>query len=213
MTELLSRILDALGNPVLIAVAANFVLTILLLWKFYEKQRELFLTQTEFIRDRIELYKQENEELRRQIQTFREENERLRKTSSLIVNAVDDLRAQPLLSQKQLDELQTISNAARIAVEQSLPATKEMLENSVHIIDAVHRIAQANEKTLQIQIAGFNNLERAVQERAGDQEIAAIVQELVHLVGESQRGLGARIRDLEERAGALSDARRKQVEG
>jgi hypothetical protein len=165
----------------------SFALTVLILWRLYDKQRELFQTQTEFIRERMDLYKQENEELRRQILAFRDENERLRNASSMIVDAVDDLRAQLLLSQKHLDELQTISEAAKMAVEQSLPATKKVIENSSRMIEAVQRIARANEQALEIQIGGFNNLQRAIRERAADKEIAAIVQELIHLVGESQR--------------------------
>jgi hypothetical protein len=203
MTDLLGRIFDAIGNPVLIAVIASFALTVLILWKLFDKQRELFQTQTEFIRERMDLYKQENEELRRQILTFRSENERLRQASSMIVDAVDELRAQPLLSQKQLDELQTISSAAKMAVERSLPATKEVIANSSRMIEAVQLIARANEQALEIQIAGFNNLQQAIRERAEDKEIAAVVQEFIHLVGESQRGLNNSIRDLEERARLL----------
>jgi len=203
MTDLLGRIFDAIGNPVLIAVIASFALTVLILWKLFDKQRELFQTQTEFIRERMDLYKQENEELRRQILTFRSENERLRKASSMIVDAVDELRAQPLLSQKQLDELQIISSAAKMAVERSLPATKEVIENSSRMIEAVQLIARANEQALEIQVAGFNNLQQAIRERAEDKEIAAIVQEFIHLVGQSQGGLSNSIRDLEERARSL----------
>jgi type II secretory pathway pseudopilin PulG len=200
MTELLKRILDAIGNPVLVAVIASFALTVLILWRLFEKQRELFKTQHEFIRERMDLYRLENEELRRQILTFRNENERLRSTSSMIVNAVDELRAQPLLGQKQLEELQTISEAAKKAVEESLPATKEVIENSSRMIEAVQQIARTNEQALNIQIEGFGQLQHAIRERASDKEILAIVQDLIHLVGESQRGLGDSIRDLEERA-------------
>jgi hypothetical protein len=211
MTELLGRIFDGIGNPVLIAVIASFALTALILWKLFDKQRELFdkqrelfQDQTEFIRERMDLYKQENEELRRQLVTFRSENERLRNTSSMIVDAVDELRAQPLLSQKQLDQLQVISETAKIAIEQSLPATRKVIENSSRMIEAVQQIANNNEQALEIQIVGFDNLQRAIRERAPDKEIAAIVKELIHLVGESQRGLSNHIRDLEERARAIS---------
>ena len=148
----------------------------------------------------MDLYKQENEELRRQLLTFRSENERLRNTSSMIVDAVGELRAQPLLSQKQLDELQTISEAAKKAVEQSLPATKEVIANSSRMIEAVQQIARTNEQALEIQIGSFNHLQRAIRERSSDTEIAVIVQELIHLVGESQRELSDSIRNLEERA-------------
>jgi hypothetical protein len=203
MTELLGRILDAIGNPVLVAVIASFALTVLILWRLFDKQRELFKTQNEFIRERMDLYKQENEELRRQILTFRSENERLRNTSSMIVDAVDELRAQPLLSQKQLDELQTISEAAKKAVEQSLPATKEVIVNSSRMIEAVQQIARTNEQALEIQIGGFNNLQRAIRDRSSDKEIAAIVQELIHLVGESQRELSDSVKNLEERARSI----------
>lgn len=203
MTELLKRIFDAIGNPVLVAIIASFALTVLILWRLFEKQRELFKTQHEFIRERIDLYKQENEELRRQIQAFRNENERLRSASSMIVDAVDELRAQPLLGQKQLNELQAISEAATKAVEQSLPATKEVIDNSSRMIEAVRNIAITNERALKIQIEGFAQLQAATRERASDQEILAIVQELIHVVGENQRGLGDSIRNLEERADAI----------
>ena len=203
MIELLGRILDAIGNPVLVAVIASFALTVLILWRLFDKQRELFKTQNEFIRERMDLYKQENEELRRQLLTFRSENERLRNASSMIVGAVDELRAQPLLSQKQLDELQKISEAAKKAVEQSLPATKEVIANSSRMIEAVQRIARTNEQALEIQIGGFNHLQQAIRERSPDTEIAAVVQELIHLVGESQRELSDSIRNLEERARSI----------
>lgn len=203
MTELLKTIFDAIGNPVLVAIIASFALTVLILWRLFEKQRELFKTQHEFIRERIDLYKQENDELRRQIQSFRNENERLRSASSMIVEAVDELRAQPLLGQKQLDELQAISEAAKKAVEQSLPATKEVIENSSRMIEAVQQIAITNERALNVQIEGFAQLQGAIRERASDQQILAIVQELIHVVGENQRGLGDSIRELEERAQAL----------
>lgn len=204
MTDLLGRIFDAIGNPVLVAVIASFALTVLILWRLFDKQRELFQTQTEFIRERMDLYKQENEELRRQILTFRSENERLRNSSSMIVNAVEELRAQPLLSQKQLDELQAISEAAQKAVEQSLPATKQVIENSSRMIEAVQRIAMTNAQALEIQMEGFTNLQLAIKERAADKEIAAIVKELIHLVGQSQERLSISIRDLEERARSIS---------
>src|SRR5580765_8602869 len=120
MIELLKRLLDIIANPVLVAVIVSFVMTVLILWRLFEKQHD-------FIKERVELLRQENEDLRRQIQIFKEENERLRNASSMIVTAVDELRAQPLLSQKQLEELHTISEAARKAVEQSLPATREVI--------------------------------------------------------------------------------------
>jgi len=217
MNELLGRIFDAIGNPVLVAVVASFALTVFILWKLYEKQRELFQThyekqtelfqtQHDFIQQRMDIYKKENEELRGQIQAFRDENERLRTASSMIVGAVDELRAQPLLSQKQLDELQTISESAKLAVEQSLPATKNLIENSSRMIQAVQQIASANEQALQIQIGGFDNLQRAIRERAADNEIAVIVQELIHRVGESQRELSDSVRELEERARSIGSA-------
>jgi hypothetical protein len=43
------------------------------------------------------------------------------------------------------------------------------------MIEAVQQIARTNERALEIQIGGFDHLQRAIRERSPDKEIAAIV--------------------------------------
>jgi len=196
MADLIGKLLSIISDPVVITVIVSFGITITVLWKLFEKQHE-------FIRERVELLRQENEDLRRQIQIFREENERLRKASAMLVNAIEDLRAQPLLTQKQLDELRTISETAKQAADQSLPATRALIDRSSLLVDEIRHIVKINEHSLMIQKDGFNQLAAALERRASNQEIIKILGDLIEIVGHSQQKLGDGIMQLEERARKL----------
>jgi ABC-type transporter Mla subunit MlaD len=172
------------------------VLTLVVLWKLFEKQHD-------FIKERVELLRQENEDLRKQIQIFREENERLRNTSSMIVRAVDQLQSQPILGQKQLEELYGVSEAIKKAVEQNLPASRALIESTQSVTHELRKIAELNELSIVNQSQMIDNLQRAIKRRASDEDILMIVQQLIRIVGQSQRQLGESVSNLEQQTEAL----------
>lgn len=215
MTDLLGKLLDKIADPVLVAVIISSVLVIFVLWRFFGKHYDFVEGQVDilkkvneesqkFIRERVDMLRQENEDLRKQIQIFRDENERLRKASSMLAEAVEQIRAQPLLSKQQVEELHVISERAEKAAEANLPATREVIESSLRLIQAVRQIENLNEMSLSIQEQGFSRLERAITERSSDRDVIEIVQQLIHLIGESQHTLGGRIMQLEDQARKLS---------
>lgn len=182
MPELISRLLNIISDPVIVIVIISFGITITVLWKLFEKQHE-------FIRERVELLRQENEDLRRQILIFRDENERLKKVGTMLTSAIDDLRAQPLLTQKQLDEVNRVSETAIRAAEQSIPIT--------------NMLAQVSENIFIAQRDGFTQLAEALERKAPYFEVVNIVQELIRIVGRNQESLTENIRQLEARAHRL----------
>ncbi|HJP95835.1 MAG TPA: hypothetical protein VJ843_00530 [Candidatus Saccharimonadales bacterium] len=194
MAELLKKLLETASNPVIVIIILLFALTITVLWRLFEKQHDfirervelLFQKQHDFIRERLEILKTENEHLQRQVKSFREDNEKLhlqmqvfreennqlRKASSAIVRAVEDLQKQPLLYQQHIDEINTL--------------TRE--------------VAESLQRNASIQLEAFyslrEDLKRAVRERASEEDIVSIIQELVSIVGYSQRESSERIIDL-----------------
>jgi hypothetical protein len=215
MTDLLGKLLDKIADPVLVTVIISSVLVVFLLWRFFGKHYEFVRGQVDilkqvneesqkFIRERVDMLRQENEDLRKQIQIFRDENERLRKASSMLAEAVEQIRAQPLLTEQQLEELHVISERAKQAAENNVPATREVLESSLRLIEAVREMENISGMSLNIQREGFSRLEHAISERAPNREVIEIVQQLIHLIGESQHTLGDRIMQLEEQARRLS---------
>jgi len=196
MTGLIERLLNAISNPVIVTIIISFILTLIVLWKLFEKQHD-------FIKERVELLRQENEDLRKQIQIFREENERLRNASSIIVRAVDQLQSQPILGQKQLEELHGISESIKKAVEQNLPASRALIESAQSITDELRKIAELNELSIGNQSDMIHGLQYAIEKRASDADILLIVQQLINVVGQSQQQLGGSISKLEQQAQAL----------
>ena len=85
------------------------------------------------------------------------------------------------------------------------PLFKSALEESASVWQRTGEVP--NEQSLSIQSEGFHNLQRAITERASDQEILKIIQRLIHLFGESQRGIGRGIEDLEQQAHDLLSRR------
>jgi hypothetical protein len=214
MIELLGKLLDRI-DPVLAAVIISFVLTIFVLWRFFGKQHEFFREQADTWKQDASLWKQDNEELRKQIQFFRgeiqlfkEENDRLRKASSMLVVAVEQIQAQPLLGEQQIEELRMIAETAKRAVLENLPVTNEVVKSSIRIFEAVQEINRMNEISLSIQKEGFGKLENAIRESASNQDVIAITQQLIHLIGENQRGLADRIMELDQQARELSSKSR-----
>lgn len=192
MADLIGKLLNIISDPVVVTVVVSFGITITVLWKLFEKQHD-------FIRERVELLRQENEDLRRQVQIFREENDRLRKVSTMLVNAVEDLRAQPMLTQKQLDELRAISETAKQAAAQNIPATRALIDKSSLVVDEIRHIVEINQHSLMIQKDGFNQLAAALEQRGSNQEILKILSDLIEIVGHSQQKLSDSIMQLEER--------------
>jgi hypothetical protein len=212
MTDLLGKLLDKITDPTLVVLIISFALAIFIVWRFFEKQHAFVREQVDilkqvneesqkFIRERVDMLRQENDDLRKQIQIFRDENDRIRKASSTLIKAVEQIQAQPLLTKQQIDELHIITERAKQAAENNPLLAREFAAISSRLIEAVR---ESGSMSLSVQQEGFSRLEHAISVRASDREVIDIVQQLIHLIGESQRRLGDRIMELEEQALRLS---------
>src|SRR5215217_6705573 len=156
METILQRLLDAIGDPVVVIVVLVSLATVWMVWRLFGKQHE-------FIRERIDLLRQENDDLRRQMDEFRKENQefknentRLKELSSHLSKLLDELRAQPLLKEEIASDLSKLSQAADRLLREELPdARKELASSIFEIVRHLDDLRDLNFKSSHELISGL----------------------------------------------------------
>ena len=192
MVELLSKIVGLVRDPVLVAVVLSFGLTVILIWKLFDKQYE-------FVQARLDMMQRENEELRKQIAVFRQENERLRQATQMISIVVEDLRAQPQKIERQLAEIDTLGSQ----LAKGMTARDAQVEQLKSFFDAtLIAISNQNSQFTTIQ-SGFERLELALQKLGPSRELVQLIRQTLQALRDNQHRSLASLDEIEGHAAAF----------
>ncbi|MBI4469735.1 MAG: hypothetical protein HY650_10485 [Acidobacteria bacterium] len=181
MDTLLEKLLEVIGDPVIIAVVLAFGITIGVLWRLFTKQHE-------FIRERVELLRQENQDLRKQVEQLRTENERLKNLSSQIQAVVVTLREQSSISENALERIVSVERRLLPELRSSLADVAERSERSDHQLVSV--LAELKEVF--------------VKQMVGRREVAQLAM-LVESVADTSQDSSRRLAEIAQRARRIID--------
>ena len=176
MEALINKMLESISDPVLIVVIIGFSITIVMLWRIFEKQHDFF-------KERVDLLRQENEDLRIQLKEFKEENERLINTSRKMSSILHELQKQPLLSKETTESLSLVAQKADelFIFNQEINATiqkasKELQSN----LKSIEHISFDSSSKIQIGIKQIENVINK-KERSNEQ-ISIVLNDLVEFI-------------------------------
>ena len=176
MEALIKKMLESISDPVLIVVIIGFSITIVMLWRIFEKQHDFF-------KERVDLLRQENEDLRIQLKEFKEENERLINTSRKMSSILHELQKQPLLSKETTESLSLVAQKADelFIFNQEINATiqkasKELQSN----LKSIEHISFDSSSKIQIGIKQIENVINK-KERSNEQ-ISIVLNDLVEFI-------------------------------
>jgi regulator of replication initiation timing len=197
MDKFIEKIFEIVGDPTIIVIISAFIITIIILWRFFNKQHQ-------FIKERLDLMRQENEDLRKQLSSFKEENEKLRIVTNSLNTFSNTLQKQPLLSEETTISLKILSEKTKSVIE-----FNEDLKHSIFSVIGVVRSEiqsqiYSSEKSSKYIYDGIKELENIISKKERtNEEISIVINKLVDYINTSASEKNEQLKNLKEMAQRL----------
>jgi hypothetical protein len=197
MDKLFEKIFSIIGDPTIIAIISAFAITIIILWRIFDKQHQ-------FIKERLDLMRQENADLRKQLSSFKEENEKLKNVTNSLKIFSNTLQKQPLLSEETTISLKILSDKTKNIMECN-DDLKQSIYSAINSMQSgIESMNYSSEKSSKYILEGIRELEHVVvKKERTNEEISIVVNKLVDYIAISESEKKERLTNLKEMAQKL----------